>query len=47
MLWLGQLLYPDYVEYDLQEKVTEYYKVFYDCDLTAEMYQTLITNALP
>ena len=47
MLWLGQLLYPDYMEYDLQEEVTEYYKVFYDCDLTEDMYQALVTNALP
>ena len=47
MLWLGQLFYPEYVEYDLQEEVTEYYQIFYGCDLTAEMYQTLLTNALP
>ena len=47
MLWLGQLLYPDYTEYDLQEKVTEYYKVFYDCELTEEMYRNLIADALP
>ena len=47
MLWLGQLLYPEYTEYDLQEEVTDYYKLFYGCDLTDEMYQKLITNALP
>jgi iron complex transport system substrate-binding protein len=47
MLWLGELLYPDYTEYDLQEKVTEYYKLFYGCDLTDEMYQALMENALP
>lgn len=47
MLWLGQLLYPEYTEYDLQEEVTAYYKLFYGCDLTDEMYQKLITNALP
>jgi len=46
MLWLGQLLYPEYTEYDLQEEVTAYYKLFYGCDLTDEMYQKLITNAL-
>ncbi|MFW5647080.1 MAG: ABC transporter substrate-binding protein [Acetivibrio ethanolgignens] len=46
MLWLGELLYPEYTEYDLQEKITEYYKLFYDCDLTDEMYQALIANAL-
>ena len=46
MLWLGQLLYPEYVEYDLQEEVTTYYKLFYDCDLTDDMYQALVANAL-
>lgn len=47
MLWLGVLLYPEYAEYDLQEEVTAYYKLFYDCDLTGEMYQNLMANALP
>jgi len=47
MLWLGQLLYPEYVQYDLQEEVTAYYKLFYNCDLTDEMYQALMINALP
>lgn len=47
MLWLGELLYPDYVDYDLQAEVTEYYKLFYDCDLTPEMYADLIADALP
>ena len=45
MLWLGELLYPGYAEYDLQEQVTEYYKLFYGCDLTAEMYQNLIADS--
>lgn len=47
MLWLGALLYPDYVTYDLQEQVTEYYLLFYGCDLTDEMYQTLTNDAMP
>ena len=46
MLWLGELLYPEYTEYDLQEEITAYYKLFYDCELTEEMYQNLILNAL-
>ena len=46
LLWLGELLYPDYAEYDLQEEVTEYYKLFYDCDLTNDMYQALVADAL-
>ena len=47
MLWLGALLYPDYIEYDLQEEVTEYYQLFYGCTLTDEMYRDLMANALP
>ena len=47
MLWLGKLLYPEYTEYDLQEEVTAYYKLFYDCDLTDEMYRGLMENAMP
>ena len=47
MLWLGQLLYPEYTEYDLQKEVIAYYKMFYDCDLTDEMYRNLISDALP
>ncbi len=47
MLWLGSVLYPDYADYNLKEKVTEYYKTFYDCDLTDEMYATLTAGALP
>lgn len=47
MLWLGQLLYPEYIDYDFQAEITEYYKLFYGCELTDEMYQGLIANALP
>ncbi|MBQ6719830.1 MAG: ABC transporter substrate-binding protein [Oscillospiraceae bacterium] len=47
MLWLGQLLYPEYTEYDLQKEVIAYYKLFYDCDLMDEMYRNLISDALP
>lgn len=47
LLWLGQVLYPEYAEYDLQEEVTEYYKLFYGCELTDEMYQNMMENALP
>ena len=47
MLWLGQLLYPEYTQYDLQTEVTEYYKLFYGCELTEDMYRDLVMNALP
>ncbi len=46
LLWLGDLLYPEYVPYDLQEEVTEYYRLFYGCELTDEMYAELMQGAL-
>ena len=46
LLWLGELLYPDFVEYDLQEEVTEYYELFYGCQLSDEMYNELTAKAL-
>lgn len=46
LLWLGDLLYPEYVSYNLQEKVTEYYKLFYGCELTGTMYAALTAGAL-
>ncbi len=46
MLWLGALLYPEYCDYELQEAVTEYYQRFYGCDLTPEMYEELLENAI-
>ena len=41
MLWLGQLLYPEYTQYDLQTEVTEYYKLFYGCELTEDNFEDL------
>ena len=46
MLWLGALLYPEYADYDLQEEVTAYYKLFYGCDLEDAMYDELMAGAL-
>ena len=46
MLWLGYLMYPEYVDYDLYEKVAEYYALFYHSELTREMFAELTVNAL-
>lgn len=45
MLWLGAVLYPDYVNYDLRKEVIAYYDLFYDCALTDDMYTALIQNS--
>lgn len=47
LIWLGELLYPEYAEYDLKAEVKDYYKLFYECDLTDEMYDDLVDKALP
>ena len=46
MLWLGQILYPDYVDYDLQEEVTEYYDLFYGYELSDADYTELIGDSI-
>ncbi|MDR1194827.1 MAG: ABC transporter substrate-binding protein [Peptococcaceae bacterium] len=47
MLWLPKLLYPEYANYDLYEKAAEYYKLFYDFDLSRDNYDQLTAKALP
>ena len=34
MLWLADTLYPEYVDFDLQEEITAYYHLFYNYDLS-------------
>ena len=46
MLWLGDILYPEYVSYDLREEVTQYYELFYGCELTEALYNSLVGNPL-
>lgn len=46
MVWLGDLLYPEYTDYDLRTVVKEYYKLFYECDLSDTDYDELTVNAL-
>lgn len=45
LIWLTAVLYPDYCDYDVQEEITEYYRLFYGCELTNEQYETLTANA--
>jgi iron complex transport system substrate-binding protein len=47
MLWMGAVLYPDAIDYDLFEEVHNYYDMFYHCDLTEEQYDSLVANSIP
>lgn len=44
MLWLGAVLYPEYIDYDLKEAVTEYFALFYNYELSDADYLELISR---
>ena len=46
MQWLSALLYPDAYTGDLQAAVTEFFDLFYHCDLSQEQYQALVANSI-
>ena len=46
VLWMAKLLYPEAADFDLQEKTTEYYDLFYHHDLTEEEYSNLVRNSI-
>jgi iron complex transport system substrate-binding protein len=46
MIWLAQLLYPDVAQYDVYQEVSEYFELFYHCDITVEQYNRLVANSL-
>jgi len=45
LIWLTAVLYPDYCDYDVKAEVTEFYKLFFHCELTDEMYSEITANA--
>ena len=46
MMWMGKLLYPDQTDYDLYEKVAEYFDLFYHCELSQEQYYEIVKNSI-
>lgn len=46
LIWLTAQLYPEYCDYDAKAEILEYYKLFYNCELTEEQYQTLTADAM-
>lgn len=46
MIWLSELLYPEQFDYDLFQEAKRHYRLFYHCELTKEMYDALVKNAL-
>lgn len=46
MMWMAQLLYPDQAKYNMYDKVSEYFKLFYHCEITKIQYEKLVANSL-
>ena len=46
LIWMCETFYPDEFSYDLKEETKKFYKLFYHCELTDEMYEELVRNAV-
>lgn len=44
--WLGELLYPDYYQLDIETVVTEFYDLFYHVKPTSEELKSILEHAL-
>lgn len=47
LMWLTAILYPGYVDYDLEMEVVDYYSLFYGYDLRHEEYLELTAFSFP
>ena len=45
MILLPAVLYAEYCDYDVKTEIQEYYKLFYDYEMTDEKYEELTANA--
>ena len=41
MYWMGSVLYPDLADYDLYQKVADYFDLFYHYDLSQDEFDAL------
>lgn len=49
IMWLGELMYPDQFDWNIKDEVFNYYRMFYHCEMTDELYDQLMSpgHALP
>ena len=47
MIWLGNLMYPDVFDYDIDDRVKEFYSLFFKYDLTDAELDDLMVYAKP
>jgi iron complex transport system substrate-binding protein len=46
-LWMQAISYPNYVKFDLKDEITQFYKKFYDVDLTSAQVDNILQNQTP
>ncbi|MCG8401174.1 MAG: ABC transporter substrate-binding protein [Firmicutes bacterium] len=46
IMWMGNLLYPDYFSLDIREETRTFYRLFYNKTLTDEQMDTLLAGAV-
>lgn len=46
MVWLTQLLYPEYAQYDMEMETKTYYELFYHSELTTDQYEKLVEHSI-
>jgi iron complex transport system substrate-binding protein len=45
--WVGNLLYPELYDFDMEAKIKEFYQLFYHLDLSDAQLQDLMKHAVP
>ena len=45
ILWLGNLIYPEYYDFDMIEKTQEFYSIFFDYDISEDEVRELLKNS--
>ena len=43
--WLGNLLYPEYFDYDMAEKTVEFYALFYNTEISYAEAEAMLMNS--
>ena len=46
LMWYSEVLYGEYVDYDLETRVKEYYQMFYHQELSDTQYDNLVANSI-
>lgn len=45
MMWMEQILYPEYCDYDMYEETLEFYELFFHCSITRAQYDAFMKNS--